>query len=203
MPNSAKRLTVPQTQSLIKKVDRLSDLSSFSMDETKAYAKPLSFYPGTKIIELKDNSVFPHKIVHVCEGPQGVALISYAPDTMAELNRIYDLLLTEDTICDYVPFYFRFTRSPEGQARVIDTVDDLNLRDDIAPQQRKVLSQAIRKLAVKSASKSAITCSGTLLFNNALFACDIAVDRKSGKLTIGQRELLLAELPVFDETSGF
>lgn len=161
-------------------------------------ARP-SFYPSAVIVDIQDRQSHPARHVTLVTDQTTTQIIDYSVATLAQMNRAFALTLNDETICDYIRFYLRYTQGPHGRFILLEGVDDVPWRDDPPPAARKALGDMIRALP-QAIEKTKAGWGGqiSLIFQNAFFTADIVVT-KAGDVTLTHERLMIDQMPIWDD----
>lgn len=163
----------------------------------------LSFYQGYFIAEISDHDQNPPVLrIAICNDKGDVHVLNWSNAPIYKLNKAIPLTLNDNTILDYVRFFFTFVRGQHGRFLIVDTVDDIDWREEPAPAGRKALAKMIEPLALKKRNEDGTSIfSSTIIFRDSLFASEIVV-KTDGHIEMKNEELLVEDIPVADDLFG-
>jgi hypothetical protein len=175
----------------------------FSAEALRIMIHDLPFYPGHFIAEIASHAVHPPVLRHaVCDKKGGVVMLDWTAAPIQRLNREAPLRLNEKTISSYVRFYLMHTRGRHGRFLIIDTVDDIDWREEPAPSGRKAIAKMIEPMRLFSAGDDgSYIFLLTLAFRDSLFQAKARIE-KDGALTLFDEELLIEDIPIADDLFG-
>lgn len=175
----------------------------FDPERTTVMTHALSFYPGWFIAELTDHDQSPPVMrVAVCSDEGAVVALNWSNAPIYKLNKSVPLKLDDNTLLDYVRFFFTFVRGAHGRFLIVDNVDDIDWREEPAPAGRKALSKMIEPLTLKSREADGTSIfTASIIFKDSLFASDIVV-KTDGHIEMRNEELLVEDIPVADDVFG-
>lgn len=163
----------------------------------------LSFYDGWSLAEFSDHDQSPPITrVAVCNDKGDIQALNWSNAPIYKLNKEIPLTLNDNTLLDYVRFFFTFVRGKHGRFLIVDTVDDIDWREEPAPAGRKALAKMIEPLSLKrreDAGTSVFTAS--IIFKDSLFLSEIVV-KTDGQIEMQNEELLVEDIPVADDLFG-
>jgi ATP-dependent Zn protease len=93
-------------------------------------SSPLSFYKAYRLVELqfvRDNGA---ERAFALDGPRGIAWLNGSSEPIHTANEAESLALTDETVADYVRFFFYFLRADEGAFMLIESGEELRLAKD-------------------------------------------------------------------------
>lgn len=175
----------------------------FDPDKTKVMIHTLSFYEGYFLAELSRHDVNPPITrIAVCNDKGAVHVLNWTNDVIYKLNKDIPITLNEDSMMDYVRFFFNYVRGSHGRFIIVDSVDDIDWREEPAVSGRKALGRMIQPAFVKSREKDgSIVFSICIVFRDSLFQAE-AVLQKDGHIVLRNEELLVEDIPVADDLFG-
>lgn len=176
---------------------------AFSAESARIMIHDLPFYPGHFLAEISSHAVHPPLLRHaVCDKGGGVTILDWTPAPILNLNHSAPLHLNEKTAPDYVRFYLAHTRGRHGRFLIVDTVDDIDWREEPAPSGRKAIAKMIEPLRFFSVGEDgSYVFLMTLVFKDSLFQAKARVER-SGAFTLFDEELLIEDIPIADDLFG-
>jgi len=191
------------------KAARMIDLINPALDtkfdpaSTSVMILNLPFYEGYFLAELSRHDQHPPIVRHaVCNEKGDIQILDWTNGPIYSLNKTAPLNLDEEDMADYVRFFFTYVRGKHGRFLIIDSVDDIDWRDEPAAAGRKALGKMIEPLHVKSREKDGTVIFATsIIFKDSLFAAE-AVLEKNGMLRLQNEELLVEDIPVADDLFG-
>ncbi len=195
----------PDAQQSEKLVQSISPFLDVPMDAktTSVMVHDLSFYPGYFLAELSQNESYPQKTRSVVASGQGaVFVLNGTNDVVYKLNKAAPILLDDNTIIEYVRFFFSYVRGKHGRFLIVESVDDMNWREEPSIAGRKALAKMIEPVTLKSKNADGTYLfKANMIFKDSLFSADISVT-KDGTMQMQNEELLVEEIPVADDLFG-
>ncbi len=163
----------------------------------------LPFYEGHFLVELSKNDQHPPITrAAVCNEKGDVFVLNWTNETIYQLNKKIPILLNEETRAEYVRFFFSYVRGSHGRFLIVDSVDDIDWREEPAPSGRKALGKMIEPMRVKKREKDGtVVFSLCLIFKDSLFQAQAHL-KPDGTLSIDDEELLVEDIPVADDLFG-
>lgn len=175
----------------------------FDPEKTKVMIHNLPFYEGYFLAELSKHDQNPPVVrIAVCNDKGAVHVLNWTNDVIYTLNDSIPIRLTEDNMADYVRFFFNYVRGSHGRFIIVDSVDDIDWREEPAVSGRKALGKMIQPVFVKSREKDGSIVFGlSIVFRDSLFEAE-AVLQKDGRISLRNEELLVEDIPVADDLFG-
>lgn len=196
------KLDPAQAARMTEKINPFLD-TTFDPQSTNVMVHPLSFYEGYSLIELSRHDQNPPIVRNaICNDADQVHVLNWSNDVIYRMNKTVPIVLNDDTMADYVRFFFTYVRGSHGRFLIVDTVDDIDWREDPAPAGRKALGKMIEPLHLARREKdgsAVFKC--TIVFRDSLFQAEALV-RPDGFITMMNEELLVEDIPVADDILG-
>lgn len=164
-------------------------------------AAPTSFYPDTKVYDILDRGAHPPRGFTVVAKGKATTLVDYSVKTLQEMNDNYALRLSDETVCDYLRFYFRYVQGSYGRFNLIESVEDIAWREEPPSTAKKALSDIIESLPQAMAyDEDEKIWFGKLsfIFQTSLFQAIIIVAH-TGEVTIRDQKLVIDQMPVAED----
>ena len=131
-----------------------------------------------------------------------VTVLDFTNTPIYALNLRVPILLTDETLPDYVRFFFSFVRGRHGRFLICESVDDIQWRDDPPPSARRAVGNMLGPLEVQRRDgDGTVHFLARMVFKDTLFQTDIAVD-PNGTVGISGEKVLVENMPVMDDTFG-
>ena len=103
---------------------------------------------------------------------------------------------------DYARFFFSHVRGEHGRFLIIDTVDDIDWKDEPPPSARKATGKMLEELHVIGKGVDGTWhLLGRMVFRDSLFQAQIHV-APDGQVSMSNEELLVDDMPIMDDTLG-
>lgn len=173
--------------------------------ETTILAWNAPFYPGCRVLEIANHDTMPAIKTFAVYSPKKWAILNYTSDMIFKLNKEIPLQLSRENIGDYIRYFFFFVKGKHGKYHVVESVDDINWKDDPPPQARKAIGAMIMPITLvpppPGEDKSKFFAVGNFMLKNALFKSEIVVDSK-GKIDLVNEQLQVGDIPVNDDILG-
>lgn len=175
----------------------------FDPDNTGVMIHNLSFYEGYFIAELSRHDQYPPVTrVAVCNDKGEVHVLNWSNEAIHRLNKTVPITLTDESMADYVRFFFTYVRGSHGRFLIVDNVDDIDWREEPAPAGRKALGKMIEPLRIKKREDDGTVvflCS--IVFRDSLFQAEAHL-KPDGLISMTNEELLVEDIPVADDVLG-
>jgi len=200
------KLEDKETQEILDRFAPLFDGTPFTSNDTTIMAQEMNFYPGYRYLDIADYSTQPPTRRFAIEGRkknkgQDIVL-DWTNGPIYTLNQKAPIILNDETVPDYVRFFFGHVRGENGRFLIAENVDDMRWKDDPPPEARKNLSKMLLPIMVKE-----ITVNGsflvpvTVMFKDSLFQCDVTVSPE-GHVDITNEHVLVEDIPILDDAFG-
>lgn len=186
----------------LKKINPLLDSCEYNEDQTSIMAVDLPFYHGYRFLSVTDHNVHPEKKHYVIDGDNDAYIINFTNELIYDLNQKLPILLTEDTVIDYVRFFLEYVVGDFGKITPAENVDDIQWKDNPPPNAKKAIAGMIAPLDILSGTQGQdFTITGYFIFKTDLLKANLVID-KNGHITMENEEILIEEMPILDDVIG-
>ncbi|HEU4839524.1 MAG TPA: hypothetical protein VFS88_08960 [Micavibrio sp.] len=175
----------------------------FDPDKSNVMIHNLPFYENYFIAEISRHDQQPPIVrAAVCNDKGEINVLNWSNEPIMALNKKAPIALNEENTPDYIRFFFTYVRGSHGRFLIIDTVDDIDWREEPAPAGRKALAKMIEPLHVKKRmDDGTVIYAVSVIFKDSLFAAEAHV-RLDGTISLHNEELLVEDIPVADDLFG-
>ncbi len=176
---------------------------TFDPERANVMIHHLSFYEGYFLAEISAHDVNPPLVRSVvCNDKGDVHVLNWTNDIIFKLNKVVPIQLNDDTILDYIRFFFTYVRGSHGRFLIVDSVDDIDWREEPAPAGRKALGKMIEPLHLVRREKDGTSIfKASIIFKDSLFQAEAHV-KQDGQISMTNEELLVEDIPVADDVLG-
>lgn len=173
-----------------------ADLNSDALQLMRAKT---TFYKDTSIIEVLDRQAHPPRQFTVLTNNKISQIVDYKPESIKQMNSVYGLNLTDNTVCDYVRFFLKYTQGPHGRFLLLEGVEDIPWKEDPPPAARTALAEMIKSLP-QALESDATGWHGeiSVIFQGAFFYADLTVSQ-DGEIALANQRLMIDQMPIFDD----
>lgn len=194
------RLDPDESQAALALVGPHVQGARFNPETAVVMAQNVSFYPGYRFLDIAEYESVPPLRRFVIQKGDDVTVLNWTNEPIYLLNERAPVRLTEETIGDYVRFFFTYVRGRHGRFLITETVDDINWREEPPPAARKAIGNMLTPLAIESTDGDGnVVLNCSVMFKDALFRARVVVN-ESGLVNLADEELLIEEMPVLDDT---
>lgn len=177
--------------------------SKFENGNCRLISHALPFYNGYDLFEVSDFDNFPARVISFLYKSGGtkddIFILDGSNMPIYGVNKISPLFLSEKNIASYARFFFHYVSGKFGRFHIIDSVDDINWREEPALAGRKALTKMIEPLAfVKEDAQGNYHLKATIIFKSSLFESSIIV-AENGDVSINNQEMLIEDIPILDD----
>jgi hypothetical protein len=196
------KLDAAQASRLTEKVNPFLDIQ-FDPQNTSVMIHNLSFYEGYFLAELSRHDQHPPIVRNlICNDAGQMHVLNWGNEIIYKLNKTVPITLNDDTLADYVRFFFTYVRGSHGRFLIIDTVDDIDWREEPAPAGRKALGKMIEPMNLLRREKDGtVVFQCSIVFRDSLFQAEAHV-KPDGFISMMNEELLVEDIPVADDVLG-
>lgn len=163
----------------------------------------LPFYEDYFIAEIARHDQHPPIVrAAVCDERGSVTVLNWTNEPIHKLNRTVPIRLDDNNMMDYVRFFFTYVRGSHGRFIIIDSVDDIDWREEPAPAGRKALGKMIEPMRLLKRDKDGTSVFGLcIVFRDSLFTAEAHL-KPDGMIVLQNEELLVEDIPVADDLFG-
>lgn len=196
------KLELADVATILDKVNPLFESIEFDPVDTTIMAVELPFYDGYQLLHIADNTVMPATQRCVIYSHDKQAVLNFTNEPIYKFNQELPIELTEETVIEYVRFFFTYVRGKHGRFIMTENVDDIAWKEDPSPQARKSISDMIKPITLQSIDDSGVYhLKGCMMFKDSLFKSDIEV-QTNGFVVLKNEELMIEDMPILDDTFG-
>lgn len=181
---------------IVAEVNPYLDPVPFSPATTAVRSQKLTFYPGRELVELTDLSTVPPARKYAIWRPGEVTVIDWTNRAIYEMNERTGLSLDENTVLDYVRFFFAHVRGRHGRFLLTESVDDIRWQAEPPLQGRRIVQEMLSPVQVTGRTEDGtFNLRGFMVFKDSLFSTAIHV-RSDGLVSMSGEELKVEAMPV-------
>ncbi|MEM7618099.1 MAG: hypothetical protein AAF244_01820 [Pseudomonadota bacterium] len=196
------KLELAEVATLLDQLNPAFDGAVFDPVETVIMAIDIPFYEGYRFLEISDHTVSPTMQRFVVHGVDKYVVLDFTNEPIYALNRDVPIKLNEDTVSDYVRFFFTYVRGRHGRFLIAETADDIFWKESPPPAARKAIGKMLQFLDVKERTDDGgFKLEATMMFKDSLFRSNVNVG-SDGNVSLTDEELLVEDMPVLDDTFG-
>lgn len=174
----------------------------FSMESTTVRIQKLPFYQEYDLYELTDLSVVPGARKYALYKPGDVNVINWTNQAIYETNEKAPVVIRDDTVVEYVKFFFNYVRGRHGRFLIIETIDDIRWQVEPPLQGRKVMQEMLEPVSIISEdSDGTINLEAFMVFKDSLFKTKVHV-KKDGLVSMSEEELKIEGMPVLQDAAA-
>lgn len=200
--NAFEKLDLAEVATILDQVNPALDAVQFDPVQTTIMAQNIPFYKGCRLLDIADYTSMPAMQRFVVHSPKKTAILDFTNGPIYKLNTEIPIKLNEDNIADYVRFFFSYVRGKHGRFLIVESVDDINWRDDPPPQARKAVGKMITPVTLKNIDDGGIYhLEACMMFKDSLFKSNVNV-KPAGTVTLTDEQLLIEDMPVLDDVFG-
>ena len=206
LEHNYRQLNKRETASVLKAVNRYIELEGFDAGTSYIYTQDLSFYPGYQLLDINTQDSDPvQRIFVIYKDDNSFEVLDWSNAPIYRLNDKVPIELDNQNIHDYVRMFFAVVKGRKGRFHIIESVEDLDWKDDPPPSARKAIGNMLMPLRLVAASAgdedSAFHLRAVFNYRDMLFESDIYVSAY-GRVRMDNEEILVENLPIFDENFG-
>lgn len=196
------RLDPQQTAAVLAALAPALQTSPFDPARTVVLARDLNFYPGYGLCDITDHGAAPPRRIFAVTGPGAPVLIDWTNAPIYALNASAPLRLNDQTVADYVRFFFTYVRGRHGRFIVTESTDDISWKEEPPPAARRAVGKILHPIRIaEKTPEGGYMLKGCLMFRDSLFRSDIRV-QPDGLVEMTNEELAIEDMPVLDDLFG-
>ncbi len=200
MRDNWQKIDEETTKQILEKINKHITPVSFDEEKTVLRESPLPFYKDYNLIELTDMSVVPGAKKYAVYNKDDINVIDWTNQVIYDVNKKAPLILEEQTITDYVSFFFSYIKGRHGRFLVIETADDVRWQEDPPLQGRKVLQEMLKPITVlEKKDDGGFILEAFMMFKASLFKTKIVVS-SDGSVEMTDEELMIENLPIIQDS---
>lgn len=170
--------------------------------ETTVMALDIPFYPGFRLLDIADYSQQPPRRRFAVYSPSRHFLINFSNEPIYAFNRELPIALDENNAADYARFFFNHVRGRHGRFIIVESVDDINWKNDPPIAARRAISKMIEPVMLEKVDeKGNYHLRACMIFKDSLFRSKVKI-KPDGLVSLSDEELLVEDIPVLDDTLG-
>jgi hypothetical protein len=186
---------------------------SFDPASTTIRSQKLPFYKEHVLLELTDLSTVPGARKYAIykpgakaglgrEAPADVNIINWTNQTIYDTNEKAPIVLNEDTVINYVKFFFSYVRGRHGRFLIIETIDDVRWQIEPPAQGRKVMQEMLSPVELEGKeSDGTYDLTAFMVFKDSLFRTKIHV-KPDGLVSMSEEDLKIEGMPILQDTAA-
>jgi hypothetical protein len=197
-----RKLDAEETAKVLQFVNQKLEDSPFEGDAVQIAVQDLPFYPDHQFMEVTDHANVPARTVQAIYKPGEATILNWTNEPIYKLNEELPIRLDKENITLYVRFFFTYVRGRHGRFLIVESVDDIQWKDDPPPAARKAVSKLIQPVTITDiAEDGTTTVLANMVFKDSLFRAKVHVSSK-GAISMSEEELLIENMPVMDDLLG-
>lgn len=174
----------------------------FKPATTTIRSQKLPFYRDHILLEVTDLSTVPAARKYAIYKSGDVSVIDWTNQPIYAINEKHPILLDENTVIDYVKFFFGYVRGRHGRFLIIETIDDVRWQVEPPAQGRKVMQEMLSPVIVESQDPDGTyNLEAFMVFKDSLFKTRIHV-KKDGLVSMSEEDLKIEGMPVLHDTAA-
>lgn len=197
------KLNKKETTALLEATKSLFDGVAFQVDHTIVMARDLSFYAGYRFLDIADHAHIPPARRFLIEKDEKYTVIDFTNAPLYALNASVPIKINKETLADYTRFFFQFVRGRHGRFLIVESVDDIQWREEPPPAARRAIGKLITPmtLMLNDTPNGPYHLLAQMIFKDSLFQSDITVT-DTGMVSLSNEKLMVEDLPVLDDVFG-
>lgn len=190
-------------EAFIETINSALEPITFDPANVSVKSTDLDFYDDYALYQISDYEAIPNvkKYILYRADNKDIVPVTWTNQPIYELNKKAPIVITDETVIDYIKFFFHYVRGRHGRFLIVEHVDDIQWKETPPPNARKALIDLIEPVRIVSKGKDgSITLSCNMVFKDSLFKSNVLIDGQ-GKVSLHDEEILVEGMPVLIETS--
>jgi hypothetical protein len=202
MSEDWQKLTPEKAAKILAEVNPALTPVPFRAESTTVRTQRLHFYKDYLLLELTDLSTVPGARKYAVYKPGDVNVINWTNQVVYEVNEKAPIRLSEETVVDYVKFFFAYVRGRHGRFLIIETIDDVRWQIEPPAQGRKVMQEMLSPVTLETRdADGTFNLSAFMVFKDSLFRTLIHV-KPDGLVSMSEEELKIEGMPVLQDSAA-
>jgi hypothetical protein len=196
MPLTFKLLTDSQKKSFLKILNDINPTHGLISNHVQIMSRKLSFASDWTYYECEDYSSVPNKFQFYLKHKKNLELLKFTDDPVKD-NHILsmDLNLNEDTILDYLKFYYKFFTKGAYKLKIIKQSDDIDWQEDLTPMARQSLDKDLLNYPKITSDEKGISVQISCVFQFSIIIISFFIT-PDGLIEIQDKQSLVDDLPL-------
>jgi hypothetical protein len=200
--NAFIKLDLDDAEDVVTRLNPLLDVGAFDPKTATILTLSVSFFKGYIFADVTHHGTLPAKSVQILYSDKNIIILNGISKPIYDLAKSHPITLDDKNVCDYVRFFFAHVGDMHGRMALINSVDDIDWREEPPPSARKAMGKMIEPAQItKKLPDGGFEVLTSMIFKNALFQATMQV-LKTGIVSIINQELLVEDMPVLEGTLG-
>jgi len=192
------KLDLDETASVLDVVNEMVEGSLFDPLETTILAVDLPFYEGWRFLDIADHATSPPLQRYVFQKEDGFIMLDWSFRPIYVVNELAPVKIDEETVLDYVRFFFSHVRGKHGRFILCESLENVNWKEEPPVTARKSFADFIKPMEILEKREDGVfKIDARMLLKDALFKVNVYVE-PSGRVTLTDHEVLIEDMPVLD-----
>lgn len=196
MPLTFKLLTDSQKKSFLKILNDINPTHGLEEKHVQIMSRKLSFAPDWVYYECEDYSSVPNKFQFYLKHKKNIKLLKFTEDPVKN-NHISSMTLNlnDQTIVDYLKFYYKFFTKGAYKLKIITQSDDIDWQDDLTPMVRQSLDKDLFQYPNIMSDKKGLSVKIPCVFQFSIIIISFFITY-DGFIEIQDKQSLMDDLPL-------
>lgn len=196
------QLELADAATILDQVNPSLDGVTYDPVEATVMSIDLSFYHGYQFLDISDQTTTPIKRHYVVYAHDDVHVLDFTNEFIYGLNKEMPVLINDETIYDYIRFFFSYVSGKHGRFLIVESIDDIAWKEDPPPNARQAIAKMIDPVVLKEKQDDGtFVFDCHMVFKNGLFRSDVIV-KPDGLVNMVNEELLIEDMPILDDVIG-
>ena len=196
------KLNSIETKALVQQINPSLGGLTLTLKTTVILAQDLPFYPEYRFLDITDAGNLPAIRAFVIHKQGHNVVLNWTNEPIYTLNETVPIQLNAQNVLTYAHFFFTYVRGRYGRFIIIETVDDIQWKEEPPPAARRAIAHMLEPLHIQDTTPEGGWILGArMLFRDSLFKSLITVE-PNGQVTLSGEELLIEDMPILDDVFG-
>lgn len=195
------KLAPEEAGPILQEINTVFDDTEFDAETAVLLGQYIPFYPGYRYLDVSDFESVPNRQRFVIYKPGHIVALDWTNDPIYQLNEKAPLQLDEGNVSAYARFFFAHVRGRHGRFLLINSVDDIQWREEPPPVVRKAVGKMIQPISIIEQNGNSFILSSCMVFKDALFKARVNITAE-GMVNLSDEELLIEDMPILDDVFG-
>ena len=169
------------------------------VDSTTVRERDLPFYKDLKFYEMTDLSAIPGARKYAMANDNTVYMVNWTNAPIYQANAGEKLDLDDQSVRDYVKFFFAYVRGRHGRFIIVESFEDIKWQNEPPAQGRKVIQEMLHPVTVLNQdSDGTYNLECYMVFKDSLFRTLVHVEA-NGNVSMSDEELKIEGMPVIQD----
>ncbi len=171
----------------------------FDPNTTEVFRHDLPFYAEYDLLRITDSTQDPVLEKLIITNGEELQVLNWANQPIYVINEKSPIHITDETVKDYVKFFFDHVRGRHGRFLIVENPSEINWKDQPPEKGLKALEKMIKPLEIIEAkSDTVVSLDSYMIFKDSLFKASVHVER-DGMVSLSDEQLVVEGMPIIED----